>query len=454
MIPLVTVQRPMNCVWLVQHELRHVSLFTPLSGMMTIDSPYFVLRELNILYLQYPITRRLGYSGLPNAGYHRGTLSHLLFGAYMATTPIPLFEAYNRFPNLNFSRVIDELPLVSQYLFSFPSELKAQDGYLAVRGFLKSYSNNEATFNSYRTHFERLLLWSLLIAKNPLLELKRHDCESFLEFCLQPRPEWIGPVVKSRFTRVGGRKATETDTYIINDKWRPFNVKIDKQIRKVAAENCKDLDETAYKMSAGSMGQVFAVCGSFFQYSIDEGLTADANPIRSVKQKSNFKQRNTVISSGKALTPLQWNYVIEAAEVMAAEDPRHERTLFIVATLFSLYLRISDLVGRDNWKPMCVQALSHQFYNSVFNVVGAQWLAKIYWPDAFAGLDPDAEYRRLIRERDFTTLPDLPFIFHEQVCFEALDTKAGWTQAYKIISHPPRASIVCLSQVTAANLLP
>lgn len=36
---------------------------------------------------------------------------------------------------------------------------------------------------------------------------------------------------------------------------------------------------------------------------------------------------------------------------MAAEDPRHERTLFIVATLFSLYLRTSDLVGRDNWIP-------------------------------------------------------------------------------------------------------
>ena len=71
----------------------------------------------------------------------------------------------------------------------------------------------------------------------------------------------------------------------------------------------------------------------------------------------------------------------------------------------------------------CVQGLSHQFYNSVFNIVGAQWLAKIYWPDAFAGLDPDAEYRRLIQ--DFTTLPDLPFNFHEQVCLDALDTKAG-----------------------------
>jgi site-specific recombinase XerD len=121
-------------------------------------------------------------------------------------------------------------------------------------------------------------------------------------------------------------------------------------------------------MSAGSMGQVFAVCGSFFQYTIDEGLTTKANPIRAVKQKSNFKQRDTVMNSGKALTPLQWNYVIETAEVMAQEEPRHERTLFIVATLFSLYLRVSDLVGRDNWKPT-MGSFEFDGENWWFNVV-------------------------------------------------------------------------------------
>ena len=63
----------------------------------------------------------------------------------------------------------------------------------------------------------------------------------------------------------------------------------------------------------------------------------------------------------------------------------------------------------------CVQGLNHQFYNSVFNIVGAQWLAKLFWPDTFADLDPDAEYRRLIRT--FTTLPDVPFVFHGQACF-------------------------------------
>jgi len=99
----------------------------------------------------------------------------------MPASPIPLFDTYNRFRDLSFSRVSDELSVVTQFLFSFPSELKAQDGYLAVRG---SYSNNEATFNSYHTHVERLLLWSLLIAKKPLLELRRHNCENYLEFYL------------------------------------------------------------------------------------------------------------------------------------------------------------------------------------------------------------------------------------------------------------------------------
>ena len=54
---------------------------------------------------------------------------------------------------------------------------------------------------------------------------------------------------------------------------------------------------------------------------------------------------------------------------MAAEDPRHERTLFIVATLFSLYLRISDLVGRDNWKPT-MGSFEYDGENWWFNVVG------------------------------------------------------------------------------------
>jgi len=39
--------------------------------------------------------------------------------------------------------------------------------------FLKQYSGNNATFESYRREVERLLQWSCLIAKKSILEIKR-----------------------------------------------------------------------------------------------------------------------------------------------------------------------------------------------------------------------------------------------------------------------------------------
>ncbi|QNL88208.1 hypothetical protein ACUDA6_15325 [Pseudomonas ceruminis] len=73
-----------------------------------------------------------------------------------------------------------------------------------------------STFNSYRTHVERLLLWSLLVAENPLLALRRSDAEAFMEFCLKPAPSWVGPVVKSRFLRKGNKaaKISVRDEYV------------------------------------------------------------------------------------------------------------------------------------------------------------------------------------------------------------------------------------------------
>jgi site-specific recombinase XerD len=71
-----------------------------------------------------------------------------------------------------------------------------------------------------------------------------------------------------------------------------------------------------------------------------------------VRQKSRFLRRQQSQRQIRRLSPLQWDYVIEAAQKMAAEDPvRHERTLFILNALFALYLRISELVESDRWIP-------------------------------------------------------------------------------------------------------
>ncbi|HHM4860551.1 TPA: tyrosine-type recombinase/integrase [Pseudomonas aeruginosa] len=284
----------------------------------------------------------------------------------MTSIPQPLFETFSRFLELNSLSLSEELPVVRDYLQGFPEELDASQSYLAARGFLRSYAGNEATFNSYRTHVERLLLWSLLIAQKPLLELRRSDAEAFMEFCLRPAETWIGPMVKSRFNRVGGRKKSASDTYQINTTWRPFSHTVPKREKHLVGTTAK---ERPYKMAQGSVAQVFAVCGSFYQYAMDEGLT-EVNPFRAVKQKSVYKQRNTQEVTGRALTHLQWDYVLETAEEMAQEDPEHERVLFILATLFAMYLRVSDLVGRDNWEPTMGDFRKDSQGNWWFHVVG------------------------------------------------------------------------------------
>lgn len=288
---------------------------------------------------------------------------------FMASLLQPLFEtpeAFNKLHPMNLSR---ELPVVRDCLASFNEDLGALDSYLAVRSFLRSYAKNVATFTSFRTHVERLLLWSLLIAKKPILDLKRSDAEEFMEFCLSPPTGWVGPVVKSRFLRIGGRKKLDTDRYEVNPTWRPFALTVSKSDRQIASETFQDVPTQAYTMSQGSVAQVFAVCGSFYQHAMDEGLT-ERNPFRAIKQKSAYKQRNTVDYDSKSLTPLQWSYVLDTAESMAIEDVIHERTLFILATLFSMYLRISDLVGRDNWSPTMGDFRRDTVGNWWFHVVG------------------------------------------------------------------------------------
>lgn len=138
-----------------------------------------------------------------------------------------------------------------------------------------------------------------------------------MEFCLNPPAGWIGPVVKSRFLRTGGRKKRESDTYVLNSEWRPFSLTAAKRERNIAAESATALPSRAYRMSQGSVAQVFAVCGSFFQHAIDEGLT-EVNPFHAVKQKSIYKQRNTLDVASRSLTQLQWSYVIETAEITQA----------------------------------------------------------------------------------------------------------------------------------------
>ena len=65
-----------------------------------------------------------------------------------------------------------------------------------------------------------------------------------------------------------------------------------------------------------------------------------ANPVAQLRQKSKYLRKHQSQGKIRRLSPLQWDYVIETAELLAKDDPQvHERTLFVLTALFGMYLK-------------------------------------------------------------------------------------------------------------------
>ncbi|MFG0670880.1 tyrosine-type recombinase/integrase [Pseudomonas sp. xss_1] len=327
----------------------------------------------------------------------------------MEREPQPLFGTYRTFLTDDPAEQSIIRSVVITYIESFPSALQALNAYEVVVGFLRAYAANEATFNSYRTHAERLCLWALIIRNTPLLHMRRSDAEAYLDFCLDPPATWIGLVVRSRFIADG-------DGRTINPAWRPFSVKAPKNASGFVAGG-----SLGYRPSRASISQAFSVCSSLFEYAVDEGL-APVNPFKLIKQKSRFKERHTVAITTRSLTPLQWDFALSCAEAMAAEDQyKHERTLFITATAFSMYLRVSDLCGRVNWKPTMGDFRMDDDGNWWFHVVGkGNKRAKVAVREQYV-------QRYLTRYRNFLGLPSLPSPHEKTPLLSSLSGRPGLT---------------------------
>ncbi|MCY1507929.1 Tyrosine recombinase XerC [compost metagenome] len=97
----------------------------------------------------------------------------------------------------------------------------------------------------------------------------------------------------------------------------------------------------------------------------------------------------------------------------------HERTLFIVATLFAMYLRVSDLVGRDNWTPTMGDIRRDSTGNWWFHVVGkGNKSAKISIRDEYI-------QTYLVRYRQHLQLPPLPGSHEKTPLISTLKGRAG-----------------------------
>ena len=212
-----------------------------------------------------------------------------------------------------------------------------------AKAFLISYSNNEATLNAYRREIERLLHWSWLIAKKSVRDLRRADIEAYIEFCQKPPLEWIGTKKVSRFIEREGQR-------VPNPAWRPFIA----TVSKAEHRRGKQPNPKRYALAQKAIREIFTITSSFYNFLIQEEYT-EVNPILHVRQKNRFFKKTQNKGKIRRLSELQWDYVIETAEIMANKLPeKYEKTLFMMTALYAMYLRISELVASERWTPkMC-----------------------------------------------------------------------------------------------------
>jgi len=209
-----------------------------------------------------------------------------------------------------------------------------------AKSFLQAYTGSLGTFNGYRRDVERLLHWTWHIAEKILEDLKREDIEAFVRFCQKPPAAWIGTKKTPRFKVIDGARES-------NPEWRPFVATVSKS----AFKKGQLPDQASYAPSNGSVKELLAIIGSFFQYLQMEEYTV-SNPVALIRQKSKFVQKRQGHTTVRRVSQQQWQTVIDTAEQLAEENPAtHERTLFMICALYSMYLRISELAASDRWTP-------------------------------------------------------------------------------------------------------
>ena len=239
----------------------------------------------------------------------------------------PLFDTLEHMESLNSSTV-------HQHLIT-------QEDFEKALSFLKSYRGSQGTFNAYRRELERFFQWCGRVANKSLNQIKREDFEDFVNFCQKPPKSWIGKYKVPRFI-------PKENERIPNPEWKPFVVTVTKSARTKGER--PDLKNFEFKQ--GSLKELFAILSSFYNYLLQENYVF-TNPVALIRQKSKFIRKQQGPLKIRRLSDVQWKYVINTAQEMAEIHPEiHQRTLFILSILYSMYLRISELAASERWTPM------------------------------------------------------------------------------------------------------
>jgi site-specific recombinase XerD len=181
-------------------------------------------------------------------------------------------------------------------------------------------------------------LWSFIEKKKPIDQLRKSDLLEYADFCWQPPVDWIGTSNHERFKITNGYSAA-------NELWYPYKIQAPKSQKSEYV-----IDKKKYRPSQQTLSSMFTAIIVFYNYLMAEDFCI-GNPAQIAKKDCRHFIIDSQVKEIKRLTASQWQFVLDTAVEMADEDPIFERNLFVIATLKTLFLRISELSERPNWSP-------------------------------------------------------------------------------------------------------
>lgn len=266
--------------------------------------------------------------------------------------PVPLFPAFDALRHIN----TRDYPDLENLLNSGPDWYRQH--WQWARDFLNYVGRNKAdhTYTRFRSEIERFLLWVFLFKQKPIDEFRKADILEYADFCWQPPLTWITYSGADRFRFIDG-------AYSTNNDWKPFRLKLAKHQAGDATP-----DKKRYRPSQQTLVSMFTALMAFYKHLMNEELCF-GNPAQLAKPDCRYLIKDAQIKEVRRLTDTQWRYVLATARDMADRDRGCERHLFIIASLKTLFLRISELAERRDWIPV----MSHFWQDYDGN-----WWLKVY----------------------------------------------------------------------------
>lgn len=317
------------------------------------------------------------------------------------SVPFPLYPTYAELKHVRLA----EFPDLACFLEN--AEKWQAVAWTWGQEFLSYVGRNKSqhTYTRFRSEIEKFLLWAFLIKNQPIDEYRKSVILEYADFCWRPPLSWICLNNVEKFQIKAGE-------YHNNPDWAPFRLMMPK------GDHSKP-DKKQYQPSQETLNATFTALNAFYRYLTEEEYCI-GNPVLLAKKDCRYFIRDAQVKEVKRLSEDEWNFLLDVAADMADEDDRYERNLFLIASLKTLFLRISELSERADWAPV----MSHFWQDNDKN-----WWLKIYGKGRKLRdvTVPESYLPYLKRYRAYRGLNSLPIRGESYAVIEKLRGRGGMT---------------------------